>query len=108
MTKRRRISHGEVKRILNEPEITHPSEDDPDRMVARGHLDDGRRGGVVYTEQQNRDADVLVNRARLRVRRARGWLMRIEYDREANAVYLHVAEGEHARTVEVEPLINLR
>ncbi|MDQ3964843.1 MAG: DUF2283 domain-containing protein [Actinomycetota bacterium] len=30
--------------------------------------------------------------------------MRIEYDREAKAVYLYVAEGEHARTVEVEPL----
>jgi uncharacterized protein YuzE len=30
--------------------------------------------------------------------------MRIEYDREARAVYLYVAEGEHARTVEVEPL----
>ena len=58
--RRRRISHDEVKRILNEPEITHPSEDEPDRMVARGHLDNGRRGGVVYTEQHNRDADVLV------------------------------------------------
>ena len=59
--KRRRISHDEVKRILNEPDITHPSEDDlENRMVARGHLDDGRRGGVVYTEQHNRDADVLV------------------------------------------------
>ena len=30
--------------------------------------------------------------------------MRIEYDREAKAVYVNVAEGEHARTVEVEPL----
>ena len=30
--------------------------------------------------------------------------MRIEYDREARAVYLHVADGEHTRTVEVEPL----
>ncbi|CAN5789954.1 hypothetical protein BH23ACT11_BH23ACT11_29650 [soil metagenome] len=30
--------------------------------------------------------------------------MRIEYDREAKAVYVDVAEGEHARTVEVEPL----
>ena len=30
--------------------------------------------------------------------------MRIEYDREAKAVYLHMAEGVHARTVEVEPL----
>jgi hypothetical protein len=30
--------------------------------------------------------------------------MRIEYDREAKALYLHVAEGEHARAVEVEPL----
>lgn len=30
--------------------------------------------------------------------------MRIEYDREARAVYLYVREGEHARTVEVEPM----
>lgn len=30
--------------------------------------------------------------------------MRIEYDREANAVYVYVNEGEHARTVEIEPL----
>ncbi len=30
--------------------------------------------------------------------------MRIEYDREANAVYVNVTEGVHARTVEVEPL----
>jgi uncharacterized protein YuzE len=30
--------------------------------------------------------------------------MRIEYDREADAVYVQVFEGEHARTVEVEPL----
>lgn len=29
--------------------------------------------------------------------------MRIEYDRQANAVYVEVNEGEHARTVEVEP-----
>ena len=57
---KRRISHLEVKRILNEPEITHPSEDEPGRMVARGHLNDGRRAGVVYTEEHERDADVLV------------------------------------------------
>jgi uncharacterized protein YuzE len=31
-------------------------------------------------------------------------MMRIEYDREAKALYLYVAEGEHARAVEVEPL----
>jgi uncharacterized protein YuzE len=30
--------------------------------------------------------------------------MRIEFDREANAVYVYVSEGEHARTIEVEPL----
>ena len=30
--------------------------------------------------------------------------MRIEYDREAKAVYVNVADGEHARTVEVEPM----
>jgi uncharacterized protein YuzE len=30
--------------------------------------------------------------------------MRIEFDREANAVYVYVHEGEHAQTVEVEPL----
>jgi uncharacterized protein YuzE len=30
--------------------------------------------------------------------------MRIEYDQEANAVYVYVNEGEHTRTVEVEPL----
>jgi len=30
--------------------------------------------------------------------------MRIEYDREARAMYWHVSEGEHARTIEVEPL----
>ena len=30
--------------------------------------------------------------------------MRIEYDREAKALYLYVAEGEHVRAVEVEPL----
>ena len=30
--------------------------------------------------------------------------MRIEYDRQANAVYVYVNEGEHAHTVEVEPL----
>lgn len=30
--------------------------------------------------------------------------MRIEYDQEAKAVYVYVAEGEHARTIEVEPL----
>jgi hypothetical protein len=56
----RRVSHREVKRIINEPEITHPSEDEPDRTVARGRLDDGRRGGIVYTEEHDRDADVLV------------------------------------------------
>lgn len=27
----------------------------------------------------------------------------IEYDRYANAVYVNVNEGDHARTVEVEP-----
>ena len=30
--------------------------------------------------------------------------VRIRYDREADAVYVDVTEGEHARTVEVEPL----
>jgi uncharacterized protein YuzE len=30
--------------------------------------------------------------------------MRIEYDQEANAVYVYVNKGAHARTVEVEPL----
>ncbi len=56
----RRIAHLDVKRILNAPEITYPSKDDLDRTVARGHLDDGRAGGVVYTEEHERDADVLV------------------------------------------------
>lgn len=57
---RRKLSHGEVKRVLNEPEITHPSEDGEDRMVARGHADDERRMGVVYTEHHEFDADVFV------------------------------------------------
>ena len=57
---RRRISHGEVKKILNGPEVTHPSEDRPGRMVARGRADDGRRAGIVYTEDHGREADVLV------------------------------------------------
>lgn len=30
--------------------------------------------------------------------------MRIDYDREARAVYVTVVEGVHARTVEVKPL----
>lgn len=30
--------------------------------------------------------------------------MRIEYDREVNAVYVYVNEGDHARTVEIEPM----
>lgn len=58
--KLRRISHAEVKRIINDPDITHPSEDYPDRTVARGLTDDGRRSGVVYTEEHDRDADVLI------------------------------------------------
>lgn len=57
--KLRRISHNEVKRIINEPDITHPG-DEPDRIVARGHLDDGRSAGVVYTREHERDADVLI------------------------------------------------
>lgn len=56
----RRIAHIDVVRILNEPEITHPSEDGEDRWVARGHLKDERSAGVVYTEKHYRDADVLV------------------------------------------------
>jgi hypothetical protein len=56
----RRIAHVDIKRILSEPEITYPSEDELDRMVARGHLDDGRPAGVVYTEKHEREADVLV------------------------------------------------
>ncbi len=58
--RRRRIAHGEVKRILNEPEVTHPSKGGTGRMVARGLADDGRRAGVVYTEDHDREADVLV------------------------------------------------
>lgn len=30
--------------------------------------------------------------------------MRIEFDRQADAVYVYVNEGEHARTIEVEPM----
>ncbi len=30
--------------------------------------------------------------------------MRIEYDREARAIYVALADGVHARTVEVQPL----
>ncbi len=56
----RRVAHLEVKRILNGPEYTYPSEDGPDRIVARGHLDDGRKAGVVYTEEHEKEADVLV------------------------------------------------
>ncbi len=56
----RRITHAEVKSILNAPEITYPSKDKPERLVARGRADDGRRVGVVYTEKHDRDADVLV------------------------------------------------
>ena len=56
----RHIAHTDVKRILNGPEITYPSEDEPDRIVARGHLNDGRPAGVVYTERHEREADVLV------------------------------------------------
>jgi uncharacterized DUF497 family protein len=58
--KRRRFSHGEVKRVLNDPDITHPSEDGENRMVARGGADDGRRMGVVYTEDHEFDGDVFV------------------------------------------------
>jgi uncharacterized DUF497 family protein len=58
--KRRNLSHGEVKRVLNDPDITHPSEDGENRMVARGQADDGRRMGVVYTEDHDYDADVFV------------------------------------------------
>ncbi len=57
--KRRRISHAEVKRIINAPDITHPG-NKPDRVVARGRLNDGREGGIVYTEEHNFDADVFV------------------------------------------------
>ena len=56
----RRVAHLEVKRLVNEPEATYPSEDEPHRIVARGHLDDGRRAGIVYTEEHERDADVLI------------------------------------------------
>ena len=45
---------------MNWPEFTYPSQDEPDRVVARGHLSDGRPAGVVYTEEHERDADVLV------------------------------------------------
>lgn len=58
--RRRRVGHGEVKRILNEPETTHPSANDPDRIIARGRTDDGRRAGVVYTRNHHREANVLV------------------------------------------------
>jgi hypothetical protein len=58
--RRRRVSHNEVKKILNGQEITHPSVNDPDRIVARGRTDDGRRAGVVYTRDHDREADVLV------------------------------------------------
>jgi Domain of unknown function (DUF4258) len=57
--KERRFTHCEVKRLMNEPEITHPS-GEPDRILVRGRADDGRRMGVVYTEEHDRDADVLV------------------------------------------------
>ena len=57
--KRRCISHAEAKRILNAPDITHPG-NKPDRVVSRGRLDDGREGGVVYTEEHDFDADVFV------------------------------------------------
>lgn len=30
--------------------------------------------------------------------------MQIEYDREARAIYVEIADGQHARTIEVEPL----
>lgn len=48
--KRRRITHAEAKRIINEPETTFPGRDAPDRTVAQGYLDDGRRALVVHTE----------------------------------------------------------
>jgi hypothetical protein len=56
---RRRISHAEAKRIINAPDITHPG-NKPSRVVARGQLDDGRNGGIVYTEIHEFDADVFV------------------------------------------------
>ena len=58
--KGRKLSHGEVKRVMNKPDITHPSEDEPDRLVARGYADDGRQMGVVYTEEHEFDADAFV------------------------------------------------
>lgn len=58
--KRRKLSHREVKRVLNNPDITHPSEDGEDRTVARGRADDERRMGVVYTEEHEFDGDVFV------------------------------------------------
>jgi hypothetical protein len=57
--KERRFTHSEIKRLINGPEITHPS-GEPDRILVRGRSDDGRRMGVVYTEEHDRDADVLV------------------------------------------------
>lgn len=58
--KRRDLSHDEAKRVLNEPETTHPSEDGEDRTVARGHSNNGRRMGVVHTHEHEFDADVFV------------------------------------------------
>ena len=57
---RRRLSHDEVKRVLNYPDITHPSRDGEDRIVARGYSDDARRIGVVYTESHGYVGDVFV------------------------------------------------
>jgi uncharacterized protein YuzE len=30
--------------------------------------------------------------------------MRIEYDRESDAIYVNISDGEHARTIEVVPI----
>ena len=57
--KQRRINHADVHRIVNEPDATHPG-NEPDRIVARGYTADGRRVGVVYTLEHERDADLLV------------------------------------------------
>lgn len=57
--KRRKIAHTEVKRIINDPGVTYHG-NEPDRLVARGYADDGRLVGAVYTEDHDRDADVLV------------------------------------------------
>ena len=99
----------EIRNVLGGRPQMHPS---PNKRVHTGRTLDGRKLEVMYTEAKAGEVRIVSGPRRPDRQEGRTEeVMRFEYDKEANALYIYlrgkIPEGGVARTVELAPGVYL-